>query len=74
MADRLEVAIVCLVLVAAGLVLVAPLLGRYGAPVAADVAVGGATAAGVGAFFATAYNTLRAARNARSADRGKDAR
>jgi hypothetical protein len=62
MTDWLDSAIVCLVLAAAGLVLMAPLLGRYGAPVAADVAVGVAAAAGVGAFIATAYNTLRAAR------------
>ncbi|HSD10566.1 MAG TPA: hypothetical protein VLF14_06265 [Candidatus Binatia bacterium] len=74
MADRLEVAIVGLVLAAAGLVLLAPLLGRYGAPGVADVAVGGATAAGIGAFFATAYNTLRAARKGRRADRGRDLR
>ena len=74
MGDRLEFAIVSLVLVAAGLVLAAPLLGRYGAPVAADVAVGGATAAGVGAFFAAAYNTLRAARNPRQGSREEDLR
>ena len=61
MTDRLESAIVYLVLAAAGLVLVAPLLGRYGAPVAADVAVGGAAAAGIGAFFVTTYTTLSAA-------------
>ena len=74
MADRLELAIVSLVLVAAGLVLAAPLLGRYGAPGAADAAVAGATAAGVGAFFATAYNTLRAARNPRNASHVEDPR
>jgi len=70
MTDRLEAAIVCLVLGAAGLVLMAPLLGRYGAPVAADVAVGVAAAAGVAAFFATAYNTLRAARKTAKRTRG----
>jgi hypothetical protein len=68
--DRIESAIVCLVLVAAGLVLMAPLLGRYGAPVAADVTVGVAAVAGVAAFFAAAYNTLRASRKA--AERTRD--
>jgi hypothetical protein len=72
MPDRLERMVVALVLVAAGLVLLAPLLGRSGAPGAADVAVGGAAAAGIGAFFATAYNTLRAARNPRRDSRGED--
>jgi len=70
MRDRLESAIICLVLAAVGLVLMAPLLGRYGAPVAANVAVGLAAASGVGAFFATAYDTLRAARKA--AERTRD--
>jgi hypothetical protein len=62
MRNRLETAITCLVLAAIGLVLAAPLLGRYGAPVAANVAVGLAAASGVGAFLATALDTLRAAR------------
>jgi hypothetical protein len=72
MADRLELSIVSLVLVAAGLVLLAPLFGRYGAPIAADVAVAGAAAAGIGAFLAAAYTTLRAARNPRTTTRGGD--
>jgi hypothetical protein len=68
--DRLESAIVCLVLAAVGLVLMAPLLGRYGSPVAADVAVGLAAASGFGAFFASAYDTLRATRKV--GDRTRD--
>jgi hypothetical protein len=60
--DRLESVVVCLVLAAAGDVLVAPVLGRYGAPILANLAVGVAAAAGIGAFLATAYDTLRAAR------------
>jgi hypothetical protein len=67
--DRLESAIVCLVLAAVGLVMVAPLLGQYGAPVAANAAVGLGAASGVGAFFATAYDTFRAARRARERTR-----
>jgi hypothetical protein len=70
MRDRLESAIICLVLAAVGLVLMAPLLGRYGAPVAANVAVGLAAASGIGAFFAAAFETLRAARKA--AERTRD--
>jgi hypothetical protein len=69
MPDRLELTIVSLVLVAAGLVLLAPLLGRSGALGAADIAVCGAAAAGIGAFVVTAYDTLRAARNPRKASR-----
>jgi len=68
MTDRIESAIVCLVLMATGLVLVAPLLGRYGAPRAADVAMGAAAAAGVCAFVAATLETLRAARRERHDD------
>jgi hypothetical protein len=68
MADRIESAIICLVLTAIGLVLVAPLLGRYGAAYTADVAMGAAAAAGVGAFVAATLETLRAARRARHED------
>ena len=61
MKDRLESVVVYLVLAAAGGVLVAPVLGRYGAPMLANLAVAVAAAAGAGAFLATAYDTLRAA-------------
>ncbi len=70
MTDRLESAIVCLVLAAAGGVLVAPVIGRYGAPILANLAVGLAAAAGIGAFLTTAYDTLRATRKAAKRPRG----
>jgi hypothetical protein len=60
-ADRTEVAIVALVVAAAGLILVAPLLGRVGAPGWADMAMGLASGAGIGAFILVAVHTFRAA-------------
>jgi hypothetical protein len=62
MSDRTELAIVALVMSAAGLILAAPVLGRSGAPGWADVAMFGAAAAGVGAFGLAGMQTLRAAR------------
>jgi hypothetical protein len=61
MADRTEIAIVVLVMVAAGLILLAPLLGRGGAPGWADAVMGIAAGAGVGAFVLAAVHTCRAA-------------
>jgi hypothetical protein len=60
--DRSETAIVALVLCAAGLAMIAPLLGRYGSPGAADVAMIAAAVAGFGAFAAAGRDTLRAIR------------
>ena len=59
MSDRI---IVFLVLAACGLVLVAPLLGRSGAPGIADVVMGSAAAASISAFVIAARATARAAR------------
>jgi hypothetical protein len=67
--DRTEVAIVTLVMAAAGLALVAPLLGRGGIPGWADVAMGLASGAGIGAFALVAVHTYRAA--TRLGDGGK---
>jgi len=60
-ADRTEVVIMVLVMAAAGLILVAPLLGRGGMPGWADVAMGLASGAGIGAFVLVAVHTCRAA-------------
>jgi hypothetical protein len=68
-ADRTEVAIVVLVMAAAGLILVAPLLGRSGLSGWADIAMGLASGAGIGAFILVAVHTCRAATRRR--DRGK---
>jgi hypothetical protein len=62
-------AIITLVMVAVGLVLVAPLLGRGGIAGWADVAMGLASAAGMGAFVLVAIHTCRAA--TRRGDGGK---
>jgi hypothetical protein len=67
--DRTEAAVAVLVMAAAGLILLAPLLGRVGAPVWADVAMALASGAGVGAFVLVAVYTFRAAR--RRGDGGK---
>ncbi len=64
--DRSELLIVGLVLAAAALVLVAPLLGRSGAPGAADVTMAAATAAGIAAFAVAARETLAAMRRAKA--------
>ena len=68
-ADRSDVAIVILVMTAAGLILLAPLLGRVGMPGWADVVMALASGAGVGAFVLVAVLTVRAAR--RRGDPGK---
>lgn len=65
--DRTEVWIVGLVLAASGLVMVAPLLGRWGAPGLATAAMLAATGCGLGAFGAAGVHTVRAARRARPA-------
>lgn len=70
MSDRSELAIVCLVLVAAALVLVAPVLGRWGAASAADGMMAAASAAGVAAFAIAARDTLRAVRRPRASNGG----
>lgn len=61
MSDRTEVVIAILVLAAAGLILLAPLLGRAGAPRWADVTMALAAGAGVSAFVLVAVYTWRAA-------------
>lgn len=68
MADRTETAIVVLVLLAAALVLAAPVVGRAGLPGAADVVMVAAASCGVLAFGVAAWNTLR---SARSGEEGK---
>jgi hypothetical protein len=67
--DRTEIAVVVLVMAAAGMILVAPLLGRSGTPGWADVAMGLASGAGIGAFILAAVSTCRAAM--RPSDGGK---
>ena len=69
MADRTEVAIVALVMAAVGLILLAPLLGRGGAPGWADVAMALAAGAGVGAFVLAAVHTCRAATRCSAGER-----
>jgi hypothetical protein len=71
MADRTETAIVVLVMAAAGLILLAPLLGRGGVPGWADAVMGLAAGAGFGAFVLAAVHTFRAAK--RRDKRGKEA-
>lgn len=51
-----------LVLAAAGSVLVAPVIGRLGAPALADAAMWLAAGCGVGAFAVAGASTFRAAR------------
>ena len=67
MAGRSEAWVIALVLVAAGSVLAAPVIGRLGAPGLADVAMWLAASCGVGAWAIAGISTFRAAR--RSADR-----
>ena len=62
MADRVEVAIAVLALTAAALVLAAPVLGRSGAPLWADVFMASAAMAGVAGFALAGWSTWRAAR------------
>jgi len=68
--DRSELAIVCLVLVAAALALGAPLVGRWGAATAADLMMATAAAAGLGAFALAARDTVRAARRPSASNGG----
>jgi len=60
--DHSETAIIVLVLVAAGAVLAAPVIGRLGAPVLADAAMWLAAGCGVTAFGVAGVSTVRAAR------------
>jgi len=64
-------AIVVLVMAAVGLILVAPLLGRSGIPGWADVAMGLASGAGLGAFVLVAVYTCRAAMRPRDGGKGE---
>lgn len=59
-----EAKIAALVLVAAGSVLAAPVLGRLGMPALADVAMWLAAGSGVAAFAVAGSATWRAARRA----------
>jgi len=61
-ASRGEAWIVFLVLAAAGSVLAAPVIGRFGAPGLADAAMWLAAGCGVGAFVVAGVSTFRAAR------------
>ena len=70
MADRTEMMVVALVMAAVGLILLAPLLGRNGAPGWADAAMILASGAGLGAFAVVAVHTCRAARRRGARERG----
>jgi hypothetical protein len=72
MSDRLEMTIVVLVMAAAGLILVAPVLGRGGAPGWADVVMMLAAGAGVSAFVLVAIHTCRAARHHGKEEKGEE--
>jgi hypothetical protein len=61
-AARSDARLGALVLLAAALVLAAPVVGRAGHPRAADGAMALAALCGLGAFFWTALVTLRASR------------
>lgn len=63
--DRIEVAVALLALAAAALVLVAPLVGRNGAPAVADGLMIAAASAGVASFALAGFATVRAARRPR---------
>jgi hypothetical protein len=62
---RSDALLAALVLLAAALVLAAPVAGRAGHPRAADAAMALAAVCGLGAFVWTALVTLRAARRGR---------
>ena len=62
MSDRAEIAIAVLSLAAAGLVILAPMLGRAELARAADVAMASAALCGVAAFALAGVHSLRAAR------------
>jgi hypothetical protein len=64
-------AIIVLVMVAAGLILIAPLLGRSGIPGWADVVMGLASGAGLAAFVVVAVYTCRAALRPRDGRKGE---
>jgi hypothetical protein len=64
--NRSERAIVALVLLAIAFAMIAPMLGRTGFPLLANLAMAFAAVAGAAAFAIVAAETLRAAR-ARSA-------
>ena len=68
---RTELAIVILVMAAAGLILVAPLLGRSGSPGWADLVMGLAAGAGLAAFMLVAVYTCRATRRQNSGGKGE---
>lgn len=63
--DRTELGIVALVLAASGLVMLAPLLGRWGAAGLASAAMVAAAGCGLAAFATAGVHTVRAARRAR---------
>lgn len=63
-----------LVLAASGLVMLAPLLGRWGAPRLASAAMFAAAGCGVAAFAAAGVHTVRAARRARPPDEEEEKR
>ncbi len=65
MGERSDLPLAVLVLAACALVLAAPVLGRAGHPLAADLAMLGAAAAGTASFVLAALATLRAARRDR---------
>ncbi len=69
MAARSEALLASLVLAAAALVLAAPVLGRSGHPMAADLAMAAAAGCGVGSFALAGVATLRAARQGRKEER-----
>lgn len=62
MAGHSELPLVASVLAAAGLVLAAPVIGRAGHPVAADLAMAAAATCGLGSFVLAGVATWRAAR------------
>ena len=62
MTDRDDVRIVVLALLASGLVMIAPVLGRIGYVDAAAIAVAFAAACGLGSFLLAGLATVRAMR------------
>lgn len=62
MGSRSDLPLAALVLFAAAFVLAAPVLGRLGHPLLADLAVTAAAGCGVASFALAALSTLRAAR------------
>jgi hypothetical protein len=62
--DGAEVRLAALVLAAAALVLAAPVVGRAGHPVLADVVMALAAACAFTSFGVAAFHTVRAARRA----------